>query len=128
MPARSFISKELASLFGVLANPHRIRIIEELRNSEQDVNTLQSVLGISHSRASQHLAVLRMHKLVAERRQGRHVFYHITNERLPAWILDGLDFIQPDLGKIADMQSAVEQVRAIWGSNDGSESDSEFSD
>lgn len=49
MPHRLLVTKELADLLGVLAHPHRIRIIEELRASERDVNSLQEALAISHS-------------------------------------------------------------------------------
>ena len=45
MPQQSLASREMASLLGVLAHPHRIRIVEELRAGELDVNSLQSILG-----------------------------------------------------------------------------------
>ncbi|MCP6768773.1 metalloregulator ArsR/SmtB family transcription factor, partial [Klebsiella pneumoniae] len=67
MPHRDLVTKELAELLGVLAHPHRIRIIEELRDGEHDVNSLQQVLGISHSGVSQHLMVLRASRLVSVR-------------------------------------------------------------
>ena len=34
MPSRSFVAGEMAELLGVLAHPHRIRIVEELRNAD----------------------------------------------------------------------------------------------
>ncbi|MSQ97144.1 MAG: ArsR family transcriptional regulator [Gemmataceae bacterium] len=77
MPHRNLVAKELAGFLGVLSHPHRIHIIEELRDGERDVNSLQAALGISHSGVSQHLMLLRAHRLVNERRQGRRVFYHL---------------------------------------------------
>ncbi|MBX9603681.1 MAG: metalloregulator ArsR/SmtB family transcription factor [Bryobacteraceae bacterium] len=117
MPARILMSKELANLFGVLSSPHRVRIVEELRNGEVDVNGLKNALQISHSHVSQHLAVLRTQRLVTERRQGRHVFYRLTQPRLAEWILEGLTFIEQGAGQAASIKDAVEQVRAVWGAD-----------
>ena len=53
MPFRATASKRLAELFGLLANPNRIRLLEELsRKPEMDVNSLEQELGISHSAVS----------------------------------------------------------------------------
>jgi ArsR family transcriptional regulator, lead/cadmium/zinc/bismuth-responsive transcriptional repressor len=114
MPVRATVSKELASLFGVLSNPHRLRLVEELRDAEVDVNGLQQALGISHSSVSQHLAVLRAHRIVIERRVGRHVFYRLRHTELAEWIRTGLDFIERDLDQEHEFRAAVEQVRVIW--------------
>lgn len=114
MPVRATVSKELAALFGVLGNPHRVRLVEELREAEVDVNGLQRALGISHSSVSQHLAVLRAHRIVTERREGRHVYYRLTQSELAEWVRTGLDFIERDLNQELEIRSAVEQVRVIW--------------
>ncbi|MBK7927847.1 MAG: winged helix-turn-helix transcriptional regulator [Bryobacterales bacterium] len=119
MPARVTVSRELSSLFAVLANPHRVRLVEELREGEVDVNGLQKALGISHSSVSQHLAVLRAHRIVAERREGRHVFYRLTQAKLAEWVRGGLDFIERDLTQEHEMRAAVEQARVIWSPTGG---------
>ncbi|MCC6585832.1 MAG: winged helix-turn-helix transcriptional regulator [Bryobacterales bacterium] len=118
MPARAAVSKELADLFGVLSNPHRVRILQELRAGEIDVNGLQTAMGISHSGVSQHLSVLRAHRLVAERRDGRHVFYHLPQPSLAEWILEGLRFIEGEIALSAEMRSAVEQARQLWSNTE----------
>ena len=38
VPYRVLVANELADLLGVLAHPNRIRIIEELRDGERNVN------------------------------------------------------------------------------------------
>lgn len=86
MPHRVLVAKELAELLGVLAHPNRIRITEELRDGERDVNSLQAALGSSHPGVSQHLMLLRLHCLVSERRQGRQVFYRLRQPELAAWL------------------------------------------
>jgi DNA-binding transcriptional ArsR family regulator len=114
MPEPFLVTKELADLLGVLAHPHRIRIIEELREMERDVNTLQTALGISHSGASQHLSVLRAHRLVAERREGRHVYYHLRQPKLARWLVEGIEFVAGTQEVAEDVRAAIESMRAKW--------------
>ena len=88
MPHRVLVTKELAELLGVLSHPHRIRIVEELRDGERDVNSLKVALGINHSGVSQHLMVLRASRLVSERREGRHVFYQLRQPDMAGWLME----------------------------------------
>jgi DNA-binding transcriptional ArsR family regulator len=113
-PERFLVTKELADMLGVLSHPHRIRIIEELRDEERDVNSLQLALGINHSGVSQHLSVLRAHRLVAERRQGRHVFYHLPQPRLARWLVEGIDILAGSADVAENVRLAIESVRAQW--------------
>ena len=46
MPNRQVVAKELADIFKVIAHPDRIRLIEELRDGEQDVNSLAAALDL----------------------------------------------------------------------------------
>lgn len=123
MPARQLVTKELAKFLGVLSHPHRIRIVEEIRHEERDVNFLEQVLGISHARVSQHLALMRSHRLVTERRQGRRVFYRLFQPELATWLLEGLKFIEGDVAAAQDMRDAVEQVKALWAEDEVKEED-----
>jgi len=119
MPSRAFVAKELASIFGILSHPDRVRIIAELGGGERDVNSLQAALGVSHSRVSQHLAGLRAHRVVAERRDGRRVFYHLVQPALAAWLLDGLKFVEGELHMSDQIRQAVEEVRTMWSESTG---------
>ncbi len=114
IPSRALISKELAELLGAVAHPHRLRILIELHHGEMDVNGLQQILGISHSAVSQNLAILRAHHLVRERREGRRVFYSLTNARTAEWLLEGLEFLAGGLIHHEDLRSAVQDARKLW--------------
>lgn len=113
MPARIVVTRALAALLGVLAHPHRIRIIEELREGPRDVSTLQSILGISHSGVSQHLALLRAHRLVAEQREGRRVFYRLRSPHLARWLAEGIEFLG-ETAEDAAVRGAIDEVRQLW--------------
>jgi hypothetical protein len=54
---------------------------------------------------------------VTERREGRKVYYHLTNPALANWILQGLDFLEEELDqdRRKRVRSAVKQVRNLWG-------------
>jgi DNA-binding transcriptional ArsR family regulator len=114
MPHRVLVTKELAALFAVLAHPHRIRIIEELRDGECDVKSLQDTLGISHSGVSQHLMVLRAHRLVSERRQGRHVFYRLRQPGMASWLLDATEFLEHESAVAEELREAIKKTRRGW--------------
>ena len=114
MPHRAIVAKELASLLGVLAHPQRIRIIEELRNGERDVTSIQAALEISHSGVSQHLMQLRAHRLVAERREGRQVFYHLRQPDLARWLTEAMRFIELESVEAEQLRKAIKKTRADW--------------
>ena len=112
MPDRRVVSKELAEIFKILAHPDRIRIIEELRHSEKDVNTLVERLDLPGSRVSQHLSLMRAHRIVEERRDGRHHYYHLNQPEISDWIIDGLAFVEGRLGKLS--RSSIVKARKLW--------------
>ncbi|MGE0608287.1 MAG: ArsR/SmtB family transcription factor [Pirellulales bacterium] len=114
MPHRALVTKELADLLGVLSHPHRIRIIEELRDGEHDVNSLQAALGISQSGVSQHLMVLRANRLVSERRAGRRVFYQLRQPEMARWLLDATAFLERGSTDAKELRKAIGKTRQDW--------------
>ena len=69
-----------ANLFKGLAHPFRIRILELLSGAaEVSVAQLQSETGLEASHLSQHLAVLRRHRLVDSERRASHVYYRLSD-------------------------------------------------
>jgi len=70
------------AIFRALADPSRRAIFERLTRGEAAVRDLTPRFDISQPAVSQHLAVLREAGLVAERRQGRLVYYHVEPKGL----------------------------------------------
>lgn len=71
-----------ANLFKGLAHPFRIRILELLAaRPEVSVADLQHETGLEASHLSQHLAVLRRHRLVESERRASHVYYRLADPR-----------------------------------------------
>ena len=72
-----------ANLFKGLAHPFRIRILELLSSAdEMSVAELQAATGLEASHLSQHLLVLRRHRLVQSERRASHVFYRLSDRRV----------------------------------------------
>ena len=94
MPDRQVVAKELAEIFKIIAHPDRIRIIEELGSGEKDVNTLLDHLDLPGPRVSQHLGLMRAHRIVEERREGRHHYYHLIQPGIANWIVEALSFVE----------------------------------
>lgn len=115
MPYRTIVNRELASLFGLFGHADRLTLLEELREGERDVHSLTEALGISQSRVSQHLSLLRAHRVVHERRDGRHVIYRLADPGLVTWLLEGVRFVEHEACRARELQDAVDRSREAWG-------------
>ena len=67
-------------LLKAMANEWRLMILCQLSEGEKTVSELQSLLGLSQSALSQHLAVLRREKIVRSRKHAQSVSYSLTGD------------------------------------------------
>lgn len=83
---------ELAvEVFAMLADATRVRIILALKNAgEMSVNLLADVVGKSAPAVSQHLAKLRLARMVQTRRDGTTVFYRLMDEHASELVIDAI--------------------------------------
>lgn len=72
----------LSTIFSVLSDPTRLRIISSLVQHEMCVCDLAAVVGQSESAVSHQLKVLRQHNLVRSRRDGRRRYYALDDEHV----------------------------------------------
>jgi len=72
----------LSQVGRALGNGNRLELLERLAQSEAPVEALAHTTGLSVANASQHLQHLRRAGLVTTRRDGRHVVYRLTDERI----------------------------------------------
>jgi ArsR family transcriptional regulator len=72
------IPKNIASGFHALSDPLRIRVLELLRQREQCVCDLCSVLNVTQSKLSFHLKTLKEARLVNARHEGRWIYYSLN--------------------------------------------------
>ena len=76
--------------FKLLADPTRLRILWALLHGEHSVNNLADHVGASSAAVSQHLAKLRLARLVKTRREGTYVFYLAENDHVRRLVEEAL--------------------------------------
>jgi len=79
-----------AEVFGLLSDPTRIRIILALREGELPVTRIAETVEKSPTAVSQHLAKLRMARMVTARREGNQVHYSLVDEHARTLVADAL--------------------------------------
>ncbi|MGO4186414.1 ArsR/SmtB family transcription factor [Pseudarthrobacter sp. TAF60_1] len=90
---------ELAvEVFAMLADATRVRLILALRDGEQPVNALAEIAGKSAAAVSQHLAKMRLARLVSTRQEGTKVFYRLQNDHVWQLVADAMHQAEHSLG------------------------------
>jgi DNA-binding transcriptional ArsR family regulator len=71
------VFKRQARVLKAMANESRLMLIDRLSRGECTVGELVSLVGSDQSTVSKHLAVLRSHGIVEDRREGSSVYYRL---------------------------------------------------
>lgn len=82
MTGKSRTRAKKVRFFRALADDMRVRILERLRNGEQNVCALSEAFQIGQSRLSFHLCVLRDAGLVTHRPEGRSNYYTLNHHAI----------------------------------------------
>lgn len=114
MPQQILVAEQLADILAVIAHPHRIRIIEELRSKECDVHTLAERLQLRQSTLSQHLAQLKSKGIMVARRDGRSVCYSLSSPWLAKWLVEGFQLFELQGGRSSQVLEAAKLVKKLW--------------
>src|SRR6478752_259529 len=90
---------ELAvEVFAMLADATRVRIVLALREGEMAVDALAEVAGKSPAAVSQHLAKMRLARMVSTRQDGTRVLYRLENEHARQLVADAIFQAEHALG------------------------------
>ncbi|MGO9004242.1 MAG: ArsR/SmtB family transcription factor [Beijerinckiaceae bacterium] len=106
---------QFATVAKSLGHAHRLELLEQLAQGERGVEVLAQRTGLSIANASQHLQHMRRAGLVANRRDGKFVYYRLADDAV-------LDLLAA-LRRIAERNVAeVERlVRSYFDKRDGLE-------
>lgn len=74
----------------MLADATRVQVVWALVGREMSVNDLATHIGKPASSVSQHLAKLRMARLVRTRRDGTTIFYSLDNDHVGQLVTDAV--------------------------------------
>lgn len=84
---------DLAELYKVFGDSTRIKILYALFEAELCVCDIASVLAMSQSAISHQLRVLKQAKLVKFRREGKTIFYSLSDEHVRTIIGMGMEHL-----------------------------------
>ena len=80
----------IVEVFRMLADPTRVRLLWALTVGELSVTELAERVSKPAPSVSQHLAKLRMARLVRTRREGTTIFYSLENEHVSQLVADAV--------------------------------------
>ena len=89
-------ARELAALFGVLADPTRVRLVRVLAERELCVCDLANVLGLRQSTVSHQLRLLRDLRVVRVRKVGRVAYYCLDDAHVAGLLAQGLAHVREE--------------------------------
>ena len=84
---------DLAEFFKVFGDVTRVRILNALLESELCVGDLSQLLGLSQTNCSHQLRVLKNNKLVRFRREGKVVYYSLSDDHVRSIIEMGIEHV-----------------------------------
>jgi len=82
MDENNVILKMHAEVCKSFAHPTRLAILNALRDKEMTVTDMTQELGVAKGNLAQHLAILKQRQIVATRREGVNVYYHVTDPKI----------------------------------------------
>ena len=97
---------QFAAVAKALGHAHRLELLEFIAQGERSVESVASVAGLKIGNASQHLQQLRRAGLLTARRDGKHVFYSLSDDS----VLDALAALR----RVAE-RNVAEAQRVIDG-------------
>ena len=87
---------DLAELFKVFGDSTRIKILYALFEAELCVCDIARLLTLSQTAVSHQLRVLKSSKLVKARKDGKNVFYALSDDHVRSIIGQGMEHIEED--------------------------------
>lgn len=110
----------VAERFRFLADPQRLRLIQQLRDQEQSVSALSEQTGILQPSVSKHLKMLHDAGILRRRTEGSQVLYRLDDPS----ILRLCELMCVSLERRRARQ--VEQLERIWADRDSDVEDDQF--
>ncbi|WP_379920911.1 ArsR/SmtB family transcription factor [Erythrobacter sp. R86502] len=114
MPSREIVANELAHMLRQISHSDRIRLLLKLQSGDQAVNDLGEISGISPTRVSQHLGVLRAIALVETTIDGQKRVYRPAQPEMALWLIDGINFIAHRLSRAT--AEDISYAKRLWQS------------
>ena len=85
--------QDLGDLFKIFGDTTRIRIMFALYEGEMSVSAISELLNMTQPAISHQLKTLKAANLVATRRQGKEIYYHLSDEHVKSIIAAGFEHL-----------------------------------
>lgn len=92
--------ENITSFGKLLSDPTRVKIIRLLATKPLCVCELMEILAVNQSCISQHLTILKYHRLLKSRRDGKWIVYEIDRQALNELLMETERFLTASLAKI----------------------------
>ncbi|MBE0666312.1 MAG: winged helix-turn-helix transcriptional regulator [Bacteroidales bacterium] len=77
------VLERAAGILKAMAHPLRISILNVLEgNKSMSVTEIHQALGLEQSTASHHLGIMKDKGVLVSRREGKHIYYSLRDEKL----------------------------------------------
>lgn len=90
------IGAHVAELFRAFSDTSRVRILSALLDGEKNVSVLAGLVGVTESAVSHHMRGLRQMHIVTGRRDGKEVYYSITDPHIITLFQQGVEHMRND--------------------------------
>ena len=97
----------------MLSDATRVQVLWAMLDGEMSVNELAEAVGKPAPGVSQHLAKLRMARLVSTRRQANQIFYRIESEHVRQLVADAIYQAEHAAGGIPEHHRGDSSIREI---------------
>ncbi len=97
---------ELVTIFGVLADPTRVRLLHALSIRELCVCDLANVLNMRQPAVSQQLRMLRALRVVRFRKEGQTVYYSLADSHIAPLLRQGLVHVRQQVNEVSASEAA----------------------
>lgn len=87
------VLEKLSDFFSVFGDPSRMKIISLLRLKSLNVGELAELMDMSSSAISHQLRLLKQHDLVRSKRQGKYIYYRLSDDHVKTIFDMGLDHL-----------------------------------
>ena len=84
---------DLSELFKVFGDSGRIKILYALFEAELCVGDIAQLLGLTQTAVSHQLRILKANKLVKARKDGKNVFYSLSDNHVYSIINQGMEHV-----------------------------------
>lgn len=75
-------TEQLAEFFKILGEPTRLNILNSLIEEERSVSQIADTLSMTSSAISHQLKLLKLHRLVKSRKDGKEVYYSLDDHHV----------------------------------------------